>query len=357
MIEAFLLGWIALDQGNWRGGAIFFVAAAWLKEFALIPVLVLLVYRLGLAWRAAKDRRTRLAGPADLLLGAALLVGALPILVALLMGGPLPGWYRGGTYAEVLSRSFMAVVFAPVILVGLSIPRARDVCFLVLGLLGFFLIYEASGRGSPLYYFLSSGLFTLAAAALVLDELWTRAGNRTRRKAAVSGLAAFLALVPLLVVALPMEHPIKAAQSKAFAQSLDFSLLETYRFVEDQGDDYWAGLEFLEGQPWQTVFLVDAPWHDHFFPLPQRMSEVRIGATQQVQTHPGYLARMANVMENMTDVTFMLKTGSDANEVVRSVYGDCIRFENPRLAIIEAGDCSGRAQRLEAEYEARTRAL
>jgi hypothetical protein len=361
MLVALVCGLVLRNWGREGIGGLLVVAAVGIKEFAYIALLALLaptLLRMVRQW-------TRPGGlqidrfEAMLLAGAC--IGLWPLLYALSLGAQFPGWYRGGSYAEILDRSLLLIWFLPLVLLAAWSARRRAYAFLALAYPVFFLAFHASGRGVPLSYFMISGLFGLLVAVLVMEDLWQKtAGSTVGRRALVGGVA-FLAAACLCLVVLPYSHPAKQPLTSPVSAALrtspvlgvsDWSLPEWSRYLDTYRDAYWEGIEFVADSDWDTVFLVDGNWHDQYYPLPQRVPTVRLGFTDKLGVETDYVDRFSRVLENMTDVGLILKTDSKGNQAVRNAYSDCIVFENAEVAVIEGPRCAGRSQRLGEELGA-----
>jgi hypothetical protein len=236
------------------------------------------------------------------------------------------------------------------VVLGLFWQRTRRTALLGVAYPVFFLVYHAAGRGVAISYYAASVTFGLIAAGFALDEAIRRAPRLgTRRGVAVAGCV--LLLVQAVNIVVPLGVGWKPVLTAPMSRNADASLAQTYAGINAAEDELWAGLAFVDRPGWDDVFYVDSRWHDAYFPLPERSRSVRLGYTHYADQDVVYLDRIAPVIENMTDVTLMVKAGHPANAAIRYVYQDCLRFENAQVVVIEGPLCKGRVGALHEAYE------
>lgn len=327
----------------------FFVLAAWIKEVGLVLLGFLFLLELVAGLRRmdsslcplrlnAHQTRLALAG----------LIGALPAMLFVSQGGQFPGWSTGGDPAALVDLLFLLPWLAPVVFAGLAWPRTRRAALLALVYPLFFSTYRlAFNGGVELWYHVLPSFLAVVAAALVLDELWRRAGSRPAPRAAASavllvvgGLLAAGAFVP--------GSPAKAALLSPASAEPRPSLADTFQAMERQDADLPEAFAQVPPAAWGHVFLVDPAWFLTLYPFGERAATLRYAYTEWWNGTGADLARWVILLEQFADVTLVSKplAVGRLSEAIRTTYADCTLFENPSYVLLDTRACAGRGERL-----------
>ncbi len=348
------VGALALwERGRHGWSAAAWVGALWVKEVALIGLLVLCAEEALRAVRGWVREGEPLLDRRQLWLGAALALAWVPHWIANAMGGRMPGWSRGGSLAGVLDGAFTTVWLVPLVALALLSSRARRPALHALAYLGFFLVYTARGGLAEGWYFVLPALLAFCAAAALADAIagfgWAAPASAPHRAASV--LPALL--VALLVVAqatLPAQGAFKDQVLHPATATREASWAEMARREMDRDQDLWTALAAATPADWNRTLAVDVPWFNVLWPLGDRAGMLGSFYTEGDGNPP---AAWADLVESIATMMVLRRTPTPLNEALQATYEDCAIAQTPEYVVVRGSGCVGREGRLAAEWDAR----
>lgn len=312
------------------------LAATWVKEVGGLLLLAVLVHAGHRAWRKKDlalyplrlDRRTT----AFL---AACLLAPLPLMLGILaFGGRMPGWSDNtldvGGFLAFFLTAFMLIPIAT----GLLWAKTR--AWSLVGLLypAFYAAYSWRGGGVEAWYAILPAALALVAAAAGLQAIAQRRRRLGQACALLCGIAVLVvAAVPTEVawrgVATPAAQPPQSLveQARGFAREHDF-------------DDAVAALPASQAD---RVFTVDVGWFYIAYPMSMRAGAVGYGYSEFASDLDPWI----RALEVDSNITFLeVHDELPLNRAIRSTYGDCLVYQNPRYMLLDSDGCAGRGDAL-----------
>jgi hypothetical protein len=348
MAVGFVAGLALWERGRHAAGAVAFLAAAWVKEVAIVGIAVLFAEELLTGLRRDGREVTVRLGARHAFLAVVLALAYVPHLYAEHIGGRPPGWSRGGDVAGILDGAFTTVWFVPLVVAALWLRPSRRSALLALTYLAFFAAYTAvlGGRAEQWYYVLPTVL-GLAAVVAFVDALARDVRPALRRAARpVAAVAlAILAAQVLLPSTVAAKHEVLHPGIEGMVEP---NVLEAMRDEHLRDQDLWTAMAQMHGEDWENVFLVDVAWFFAIYPISERATYVATAYTEG--SSPNLV--WAGAIEAVANTTIMHRNLSPLSLAIGDVYADCITDASAQYVLLRGQDCAGRFEELKVAYEA-----
>lgn len=342
---------LAAQDGRLRLTGGLLLAAAWVKEVAILTPLALLALAL---WREPDGTRTRWfplrVGYWSTTFAAVCALAFVPLAYSLSIGGAFPGWGRGGDAGHVLERIWLTPWFAALPVLALAWPASRRLGVVALSWGVFFLAYRfILGRAVEIWYYVVPATLVVLAGAAALDAAWRTARPPALRKVAAASAGIVMALAAAQVT-LDDTVATKRAVLTPFSQDGFWSLRQSLAFEEVRDDALHDALAQLEdGGVW---FTVDVDWSFVIHPISDRVDKVYLDYSSRHPEGSRDLERVAEIIESEADVTLVKRIDSPFATAILSTYGDCAVAQSDPYVALGGKGCTGRSQILRATFDA-----
>jgi len=342
LTTAFAAGLWSMVRRRPRATGAFFLAAMWVKESALVGVVAVVGLMFVANVRKGRPLCPLVLDPMERAGAWPAGLGLLPLLFYLSQGGAPPGWTHGGDTRFAMDHLTLVLPFAVFIVLGIKWPRTRRFALLALAYPAFYLFIAAVlGRQIETWYLVLPSFLSVVAVALVLDEWHSRArpSQAVGRRVVVGLVGALL----LMQVAVPITAAWKGPPAHPITGLPDPSYLDAVRFVNARDRTVPDAFEAVRQRDHGTVFLVDLGWFFTLYPFAEMASTVRTGYSEWYDGSEASADDWAHLVESFAASTLVHKETRPVNEALRSVYADCIVYENPDYVVIDGRGCTGRA--------------
>lgn len=330
--------------------AVLATIAVWTKETAYAVVVVLFAIDLV---RALRNGRASLyplrLEPAEASLAWPLVLGPIPLVIALGKGLPAPGGAAEGSTLHLLQLVLPTVWVVPVLVVGLWWRRSRFLCAAGLAGAAAFLLLHAAGRGVQVWYAIPALAFAILGTASAADAAVRAARGSPWPRQAGAALAALLAVGVVLGAATLPHGPMREGLYPLSAMS-PHPLLDMYEFETTLRDqDLERALADIPLQQHPDVLVMQNNWPLPFIPL-------RAAATLYVdlpyfRSMVGFDSdALAARIENATTYALLGGGNEPIQLAIREVYADCILATHGDWLVIQGAMCADRGEALRSAH-------
>jgi hypothetical protein len=330
-------------------GSILVTLACWTKESALAVALGLAGLALFEAAKASRREgrplvRGVLSDRAARWACAALVAGAIPVVVGYMAFPRLPGWAMGGDWAAAWERLWLSSWLAIAPVAALNLGRARPIGAAGTGIIAFYALFGGVRGGFiQSWYAVLPATVALMAVAALLDAAFKSTAWPRLVGPAAGCLVAGLLLAGIAGTGGPVAalHPL--------APTREPGLVESIEFVRAEGPEVKEAWEFQRSMRPAEVLLVDVYWFWVAFPFAgEERTQISYPLLTLGREVP--VERIAATAES-SDLVWMQDWNGTFEKAFRETYADCEVFTAGNWVAVRATDCPGRGTRLRAEFE------
>lgn len=332
----------------------FALAAVWIKEVAVVVVATLFIWSTVRAW-IQRDfglwpfRMDRM----QTALGAALALSMLPLWLGIsYFDGRFPGWSTNYRPIFVVDNMFLSLWLVPMVALGLMYRRTRIFAIVALALAAFFVYYRFGlGRGVDDWFWVSTGVLSLTAAAITFERSLSAVAARSRRGLNWAPVA--IGAAGFVVLALQIVAPA-GTQARELAYTSHDSLQPPLWSAVKKASghtDLQEVVAWLEKRQPLNLLLADVGWFYVDYPFSDLAPHVGVAYTEP-EIGAG-VELWVEAIEEAANYTVLMETHWPMNGAIRETYAECVEFREGPYWVINGQNCAGRVGLARANLEKR----